>query len=188
MKTFLFSPFRRNLFQKITKSTTCRWMSRRRRLSRTPSRSGQTRGNPECEQGGLGPRVTQGSLGLVLRFAFTRITGMLMHVETHRECVISVGSARNFGGEDRFVHVEWREEGSHALPEGALRDSTPHPPTPPPPVAAVLSSGHTCLHPEPQGYFQLAPQPPTGMQTTPFIHAGQEQENQDLRMFFRDFG
>lgn len=124
MSTFLFSPFRRNL-QKITKWTTCRWTSRRRRLSRTPSRSGRTRGNPECEQGGLGPRVTQGSLGLVLRFSFTRITVMLMRVETYRECVISVGSARNFGRKDRFVHVEWGEEGSRALPEGALRDSRP---------------------------------------------------------------
>lgn len=183
MSTFLFSPFRRNL-QKITKWTTCRWTSRRRRLSRTPSRSGRMRGNPDCEQGGLGPRVTQGSLGLVLRFSFTRITVMLMRVETYRECVISVGSARNFGRKDRFVHVEWGEEGSRALPEGALRDSRP---TPHPPTATCCSSFLLRQHlsaPRTSGILQ-AGSTASNWDADNSIHSCRAGiENQDLRMFF----
>lgn len=41
-----------------------KWMSRRHKLSRAPSRSGPMRGNPKCERCGLGQSVRQGSLGI----------------------------------------------------------------------------------------------------------------------------
>lgn len=129
-----------------------KWMSRRLKLCRTQSRSGRMRDSPKGEHCGLGPYVTQGSLGFALRFLLESHQ-CSMQVKIQREYVISVSLARTFRREDLFVHTEWGEEGSSVLPEGDLRDSSPSPS----PVIAAFFSGHTCTCPEPQECLELAP-------------------------------